>query len=365
VSSLQPKTINSVVWSGLERFSAQGVQFITNIVMARMLMPEDYGVMAILVVFLAVFQIFIDSGFSSALVQKHDRSEIDYATVFYFSISISVVMFFVLFCFARLIAEFYQIYMLTFAIRVIGFNLIITAFGIVPRAKFTILLNFKTQAKTSFVGVLLGGAVGIWMAYAGYGVWALISQILLSNGVSTILLWILSKWWPLATFSIVSFKKLFFFGSKLLLSGLLDVIYRNIYTLIIGRKFTTYELGFYSRADHFANFSSANISDIINRVVFPVMCEAQYDDENIKKIFCKILRASTFIIFPLMAGLIALAEPFIRLLLTERWMGIVVFLQILCLSYMWYPVHALNLMLLQAKGRSDLFLRLDIVKKIV
>ena len=365
MASLKHKAISGVAWSSLERLSVQGIQFIIQIVMARILMPEDYGVIAMLAIFLAVFQSFIDSGFSSALVQKHDRTEVDYATVFYFNIGVSVVMFLVLFFSAPLIAMFYETPILTSVTKVVAINLLIIAFSVVPRARFTVLIDFKTQAKASLTAVIISGTVGIWMAYNGFGVWALVFQSLLNNGINTLLLWILSKWWPLWTFSMTSFKKLFFFGSKLLLSGLLDTIYRNLYTLVIGKRFATQELGYYSRADQFAQFPSANLSSIISRVAFPVMCEVQHDDAQFQSVFYKFLRISTFIIFPLMIGLAALAEPFIRLVLTEKWLGIVVLLQILCFAYMWYPVHGLNLMLLQARGRSDLFLRLEIIKKII
>jgi len=365
MSSLKHKTISGVAWSSLERFSVQGIQFVIQIVMARILMPEDYGVIAMLAIFLAVFQSFIDSGFSSALVQKNDRSEVDYATVFYFNIGISIILFLALFFSAPLIAGFYETPILTSVTKIIALNLLINAFGVVPRAKLTILIDFKTQAKASLIAVLISGAIGIWMAYNGYGIWSLVFQSLLNNGINTLLLWMLSKWWPLWTFSIISFKRLFSFGSKLLLSGLLETVYRNLYTLIIGKKFTSQDLGYYSRADQFAQFPSVNFTGIIGRVVFPVMCEVQQDEEQLRTIFYKFLRVSTFIIFPLMFGLAALSEPFIRLVLTEKWMGVVILLQTLCFAYMWYPVHSLNLTLLQAKGRSDLFLRLEIIKKIV
>ena len=365
MSSLKHKTIHGVVWSSLERFSVQGIQFIIQIVMARILLPEDYGVVAMLAIFLAVFQTFIDSGFSSALVQKQDRSEVDYATVFYFNIGISIVLFLALFFSAPLIAEFYKTPILVRVTQIVSFNLLIIAFSVVPRAKLTVLIDFKTQAKASLTAVVISGAVGIWMAYAGFGIWSLVLQGLLYNGINSLLLWILSKWWPIWTFSIASFKQLFSFGSKLLLSGLLDTVFRNLYTLVIGKKFTAQDLGYYSRADQFAQFPSANFTGIIGRVAFPVMCEVQQDDEQFQNVFYKFLRISTFLIFPLMIGLAALAEPFIRLVLTEKWLGAVVLLQILCFVYMWYPVHGLNLTLLQARGRSDIFLKLEIIKKVV
>jgi teichuronic acid exporter len=365
MSSLKNKTITGIIWSSVERFSVQGIQFIIQIIMARILMPEDYGVVAMLAIFLAIFQSFIDSGFSSALVQKNDRTEIDYATVFYFNIGISIVLFLVLFFSAPLIAGFYKTPILESITKIVAFNLIINAFGVVPRAKFTVLVDFKTQAKASFVAIIISGAIGIWMAYTGYGVWALVFYSLINNVINTLLLLILSKWRPLWTFSIISFKQLFTFGFKLMLSGLMDTVYRNLYTMVIGKKFSSQELGYYSRADQFAQFPSSNFTSIINRVAFPIMCGVQDDDEKFKNAFKKFLRISTFIIFPLMMGLAALSEPFIRLLLTEKWLEIVILLQLLCFSYMWYPVHALNLTLLQARGRSNLFLRLEIIKKFV
>lgn len=333
--------------------------------MARVLMPEDYGVVAMLAIFLAVFQTFIDSGFSAALVQKQDRTEVDYSTVFYFNIGISIILFLALFFSAPLIAEFYNTPILTSVTKVVAINLLIIAFSVVPRAKLTVLIDFKTQAKASLTAVVISGTIGIWMAYNGFGVWSLVYQSLLNNGINTLLLWILSKWRPMWVFSVESFKKLFSFGSKLLASALLDTVFRNIYTLVIGRKFAAQQLGYFSRADQFAQFPSANLSGIIGRVAFPVMCELQNDDEKLKNAFYKFLRISSFIIFPLMIGMAALAEPFIRFVLTENWMGSVVLLQILCFALIWFPVHGLNLTLLMAKGRSDLFLRLEIIKKTV
>ncbi|GHV66185.1 lipopolysaccharide biosynthesis protein [Bacteroidia bacterium] len=363
--SLKNKTVSGVAWSSLERFSVQGIQFVMQIIMARILLPDDYGVIAMLAIFLAVSQTFIDSGFSSALVQKSDRSEVDYATVFYFNIVIGVFFFLGLFFSAPLIAQFYKLAALIPVTQVIALNLVISAFAVVPRAKLTILLDFKTQVKSSLSAVVLSGIIGIWMAYSGYGVWTLVIQSLLNNSLNTLLLWILSKWMPLWTFSIASFKRLFSYGSKMLFSALLDTIFVNIYTIVIGKKFAATELGYYSRADQFAQYPSGNISSVIGRVAFPAMCEIQNDDARLIEVYRKFLKISVFIIFPLMTGLAALSEPFIRYVLTEKWLPLVIYLQLLCASYMWYSVHGLNLTILQAKGRSDLFLRLEIIKKII
>jgi len=365
MSSLKSKAISGVAWNTIERFSVQGIQFIIQIILARILTPEDYGVVAMLAIFLAVSQSIIDSGFTSALVQKIDRTEVDYATVFYFNIGISVILFFILFFSAPLIAEFYKTPILSSVTKVVAINLIINAFSIVPKAKFTVLIDFKSQAKVAIVAIIISGAVGIWMASIGFGVWALVFQSLLNNVLNSILLWILSRWFPLRIFSFDSFKKLFFFGSKLLISGLIDTIFRNIYTLVIGRKFSTQEVGYYSRADQFAQFPSANMTNIIWKVAMTVMCKEQNNEIVLKSIFRKFLRLSAYIVFPLMIGFAVLAEPLIVLILTEKWLSSVRFLQILCLAYVWYPIHVINLSILQAKGRSDIFLWIEILKKIM
>ena len=341
LSSLKQKTLSGVLWSCVERFSVQGIQFVIMVIMARILLPSDYGMIGMLAIFIAIAQTLIDSGFSNALIQKKDRSEIDYSTVFYFNIAVGIVLYFILFFSNHLIAIFFK------------------------RAILSIKIDFKTQAKASFSAAIISGIVGIVMAYTGFGVWSLAVQTVLNAFVNTVLLWIFSKWIPLKVFSFESFKKLFTFGSKLLASGLLDTIYRNIYTIVIGKKFASTDLGYFTRADQFAQFPSSNLTGIIQRVTFPVLSEIQDDDERLAHAYRKFLRLSAYMIFPLMTGLAAVAYPLINCLLTEKWTFTALLLQILCFSYMWYPVHAINLNLLQVKGRSDLFLKLEIYKKIM
>jgi O-antigen/teichoic acid export membrane protein len=362
---IKQKVAIGVIWSAIERFSVQGIQFVVQIIMARLLMPRDFGIVAMLAIFIAISQTFIDSGFSSALIQKKDRNETDFSTVFYFSIATGIMFYFILFFTAPLIATFYNTPELVFLTKIVALNLVVGAFSIVPRAKLTSQINFKTQAKASLVAVLISGIIGIWMAHVGYGVWALVFQSLLYNGINTLLLWILSRWFPKLQFSGLAFKTLFSFGSKLLFSGLLDTIYRNMYTLVIGKKFSKEDVGYFSRADMFAQFPSSNISLVINRATFPLMCEMQDDDTNLIIFFEKTLRLTMYIVFPLMMGIAALSGPFVRFFLTEKWEPVIILLQILCISYMLYPIHGINLALLQAKGRSDLFLRLEIMKKAV
>ena len=365
LSSLKQKTLSGVLWSCVERFSVQGIQFVIMVIMARILLPSDYGMIGMLAIFIAIAQTLIDSGFSNALIQKKDRSEIDYSTVFYFNIAVGIVLYFILFFSSPLIARFYNTPELTGLTRVLALNLFINSLAVVQRAILSIKIDFKTQAKASFSAAIISGIVGIVMAYTGFGVWSLAVQTVLNAFVNTVLLWIFSKWIPLKVFSFESFKKLFTFGSKLLASGLLDTFYRNIYTIVIGKKFASTDLGYFTRADQFAQFPSSNLTGIIQRVTFPVLSEIQDDDERLAHAYRKFLRLSAYMIFPLMTGLAAVAYPFINCLLTEKWTFTALLLQILCFSYMWYPVHAINLNLLQVKGRSDLFLKLEIYKKIM
>ena len=333
------------------------------IIMARILTPEDYGLVGMLAIFIAVSQSLIDSGFSQALIRKQDRSEIDNSTVFYFNIGVGAILYLILFFSAPFIASFYNEPQLVPITRIIGLSLVFNSLVVVQRALLTINLDFKTQAKASFVGVIISGAIGITMAYTGFGVWAIVWQQISNLAAVTVLLWILSRWKPTWAYSWKSFRELFSFGSKLLASGLLDTIFRNLYLIVIGKFFKASDLGYYTRAHQFTDFASSNITGIIQRVTYPVLCTIQDDDARLSDIYRRLLRTSAFIIFPLMTGMAAVARPMVISFLTEKWLFSAVLIQILCFSQMWYPVHAINLNLLQVKGRSDLFLKLEIIKK--
>ena len=362
--SLKNKTVKGTLWSTLERFSVQGIQFVVMIIMARLLTPQDYGLVGMVAIFIAVSQSLIDSGFSQALIRKQDRSEVDNSTVFYFNIGVGIVLYFILFFLAPLISDFYKEPLLIPIIRTIGLSMIFNSLVVVQRALLTIRLDFKTQAKASASGAVISGIVGIAMAYSGFGVWAIVCQQLTNLSIITILLWLLSHWRPIFAYSWQSFRQLFGFGSKLLASGLLDTLYRNMYLLIIGKVFRASDLGYYTRAHQFTDFASSNITGIFQRVTYPVLCTIQDDDTRLADVYRRLLKTSAFIIFPLMMGLAAVAKPMILSFLTEKWSFSAIIIQILCFSQMWYPVHAINLNLLQVKGRSDLFLRLEIIKKI-
>ena len=363
--SLKQKTFKGVIWSAVERFSTQGVQFLFGILLARLLTPNDYGMIAMLTIFMAVSQTFIDSGFGNALIRKPDRNEADKATVFFFNIFTAAACYGIIFLAAPFIAQFYNMPQLATILRVLAINLIIQSFGSIQRLNLTIDLNFKMLAKVSFSGAIVGGTAGLISAYNGLVVWSLVVQQMATMATRVALFWILSRWRPKCFFNKKSFKDMFGFGSKLLASGLLNTLYDNIYDLIIGKAFAAATLGNYSRASHFANFPSSNITGVFQRVTFPVLSKIQNDPQKLRKGYLKFLNMATLVIFPLMIGLAALAKPFILLVLTDKWVDVILILQIICIAQMWYPVHAINLNILQVMGRSDLFLKLEIIKKIV
>lgn len=362
--SLKQKTFKGVIWSAVERFSTQGVQFLFGILLARLLTPNDYGMIAMLTIFMAVSQTFIDSGFGNALIRKPDRNEADKATVFFFNIFMATACYGIIFLGAPFVAQFYKMPQLSDILRILAINLIIQAFGSIQRLNLTIDLNFKTLAKVSLIGAIVGGTAGLISAYNGLGVWSLVIQQMVTTSTRVVLFWTLVHWRPKTFFNKTSFKNMFGFGSKLLISGLLNTLYENVYDLIIGKVFSAGTLGNYSRASHFANFPSSNINGIFQRVTFPVLSKIQNDHDKLRVGYLKFLNMATLVVFPLMIGLSALAKPFILLVLTDKWVDAILILQIICFAQMWYPVHSINLNMLQVLGRSDLFLKLEIIKKV-
>ena len=363
--SLKQKTTKGIFWSTIERFSNQGMSFLFSVILARMLDPSDFGIIAMITIFFAVAQSFVDSGFSNALVRKTDRREEDLSTCFYFNIGVGIMAYIVLFLIAPLVASFYNQPILSPIIRITGLGVVLNSLCVVQQALFTIKIDFKSQAKVTLSATIISGIVGVILAYQGYGVWALVWQGVVMTSARMALLWLMSKWRPTTGFSKSSFNYLFGYGSKLLASGLLDTIYNNIYPIVIGKFYTPAQLGNYSRALSFAQLPSSNITSILQRVTFPVLSTIQDDIPRLQANYRRLLKLSAFIIFPLMMGLAAVAFPMIRLILTPKWEGCSLYLQIICFALMWYPIHAINLNLLQVKGRSDLFLRLEIIKKIV
>jgi len=363
--SLKNKTQKGLAWSMIERFATQGVQFLFGIILARMLSPDDYGIIAMPLVFLAIAQCFIDSGFSGALIRKTNLTEDDLSTAFYFNIGVGVICYLILFFTSPLIADFYNTPILADLLKVTALATLFNPLCAVQQAILTKKIDFKTQAIVSLAGALVSGLVGLVMAYTGFGVWALVFQQVGGYVIRTILLWILGKWKPKRRWSWESFHYLWGYGSKMLASGLLETIYSNIYPIVIGKYFSANDLGNYTRAQQFSNLPSSNVTGVLQRVTFPVLSNIQNEDERLARNYRKILKLSAFLIFPLMMILSAVADPLIRVLLSDKWEGCIILLQILCFSLMWYPIHAINLNLLTVKGRSDLFFRLEVFKKII
>ena len=321
--------------------------------------------MAMITIFIAISNSIIDSGFSNALIRKVEIKRIDYNTAFLFNLVISFFLYIVLFFVSPLIASFFEESILVEVIRVIGFVLIINALSIIPRTIFVREVNFKTQAKVSLISSILSGFVGISMAIYGMGVWSLVGQQMARQLLNTVFLWTYSRWRPILEFSKSSFQEMFGFGSKLLLSGLIDTIYKNIYYLIIGRFYTATQLGQYTRAEQFNVIFSSNLTSVVQRVSYPVLSSIQDESERLREAYRKVIKTTMLLTFSCMLGLAAIAKPLIIILIGDVWLPAAYLLQIICFSGMLYPLHAINLNILQVKGRSDLFLKLEIIKKII
>lgn len=363
--SLKHKTVRGVGWSFIDNISNQGVTFLVGLVLARLLTPEEYGIMAMITIFIAVSNSIVDSGFSNALIRKVDIRRIDYNTVFFFNLLVSVFLYVVLYVISPFISTFFKEPILTEVTRVIGWVLIINALGIIPRTILVKEVDFKTQTKVSLISSISSGVVGIGMALAGMGVWSLVGQQLSRQFLNTLFLWVYCKWRPLWEFSGRSFREMFGFGSKLLVSGLIDTVYKNIYYLVIGRFYTSAQLGQYTRAEQFNMIFSSNLTSVVQRVSYPVLSSIQNEPDRLREAYRKVIKSTMLITFACMLGLAAVAKPLIIILIGEKWLQAVSYLQIICFAGMLYPLHAINLNILQVKGRSDLFLRLEIIKKTI
>lgn len=363
--SLKHKTIQGVGWSFIDNIASSGITFLVGLVLARLLTPEEYGVMAMIAIFIAISNSIIDSGFSNALIRKIHVERIDYNTVFCFNLIVSILIYVLLYISSPAISLFFNEPILKGVTRVIGWVLIINALAIIPRTQFVKNIDFKTQTKASFISSISSGVIGIGMALGGMGVWSLVGQQLSRQFLNTLLLWFYSKWYPVWEFSAKSFKELFGFGSKLLLSGLLDTIYKNIYYIVIGRFYTSIQLGQYTRAEQFNTIFSSNLSRIVQRVSYPMLSSIQEEQKRLREAYRRVIKTTMLVTFACMLGLAAIAKPLIIILIGEKWLPAVAFLQIICFAGMLYPLHAINLNILQVKGRSDLFLKLEIVKKII
>ncbi|MBI9035726.1 MAG: lipopolysaccharide biosynthesis protein [Bacteroidales bacterium] len=362
-NSLKRESAKGVFWSFLEKFGSRVILLITQIILARLLSPEDFGLIGMLTVFIIISQVFVDSGFGNALIQKQDANKLDYSTVFFCNIIVSIVLYGILFFTAPLVAGFFNQIELIWLLRFVGLILFFDSLGVVQFAKFRRELNFKVIAKATVYANTIAAIVGILLAYYNFGVWALAVQMVLIYLFRTIFFWIYSDWIPSLLFSTKSFKELFNFGYKLLLSGLLDQVFQNIYILIIGKFFSAKDLGYYTQAKNFSQVPVSTLYAIVGSVTFPVLSKLQAEPEKLLLALRKTIKLLAFVNFPLMLGLAVVAHPLFYYVLGERWLSAVPYFQLLCLSGTLYTLHAINLSILQVKGRTDLFLKLELIKK--
>lgn len=365
MDELKEKTLWGVKWNAIGRFSTQGIGFVIGLILARILSPDDYGVIGMVGIFFSIAGTFIDSGLGSALIRKKDCTDVDYSTAFYFNIVVGLLCCIVLSLMAPFIANFFKTPILRDIVVVMSINMFISSLSFVQGARLTAAIDFKTQAKISLITTVFSGVIGIAMAYNGFGVWSLVWQGGVANILRTILLVIFTKWYPKWQFSKESFKYLFTFGSKILTATLLHTIYANLSTLIIGKFYTPKDLGYYARGESLASMPSTNITGILGSVTYPILSKIQDDEKRLINVYRKYIAMTSMVIFFGMFLLAALAKPLIIVLLTEKWLPSVVFLQVFCFALMFDHLCQLNLNILYVKGRSDLVLRLEVIKKTI
>ena len=363
--SLKNKTVKGVAWSSIDNVTQYGVSFVVSIVLARLLSPDDYGLIGIIAIFTAVCSTFIYAGFGTALIRKKDATDEDYNTVFLVNLVTSLFLYAVIYLCSPLIADFFKREELIVLTRVSALGMIIGALALVQQTILTKRIDFKTQTKITFIASIVSGAVGIVMALIGFGVWALVYQGLISGIVRTILLWIYNKWIPNLRFSNKSFQELFGFGWKLMVSGLLDTVWKQLYQVVVGKFYNPATLGQYTRAKGFSELFSSNLTSVIQRVTYPVLSTIQDEKERMVVAYRKIIKFSMFISSITMFALGAVSEPLIYCLIGPKWHEAAIYLPLICISASTYPLHALNLNMLEVQGRSDLFLGLEIIKKII
>lgn len=359
------KVFSNFIWRFAERCGAQLVTFIVSIVLARILMPDDYGTIALVTVFTTIMQVFVDSGLSTALIQKKDADDLDFSSVFYFNFMVCILLYLVMFFAAPLIASFYDIPELVSVVRVISLTIVISGVKGVQQSYVSRNMLFKRFFYATLGGTIFSAFLGIAMAYAGCGVWAIVAQQLSNTAIDTLILWITVKWRPKLMFSWKRLKALLGFGWKLLCSALLDTVYNNLRSLIIGKVYSSADLAYYNEGKKFPNFIVTNINTSIDSVLLPAMSNEQDDKTRVKKMTRRSIMISCYIMAPLMIGLVCCARNIVVLVLTEKWLPCVFYLQIFCITYMFYPIHTVNLNAIKAMGRSDLFLKLEICKKVV
>lgn len=363
--SLKNKTIKGVGWSAADALLGQGVTFIVGLVLARLLSPDEYGLIGICLIFTTVLNGIVDSGFSNALIRKKDITDEDYNTMFTTNMAISIILYVLLFVSAPFVSDFFHRVELTALVRVTGLVLFCNALSITQVTILAKRIDFKTKTKASLVSAVVSGVIGIAMAFIGFGVWALVTQQLSRQLLYTLSLWVLNKWCPKFTFYKDSFKYMWGFGWKLLASGILNNVWNQLYQVVIGKCYTPSTLGHYTRANDYANLFSANLTSIVQRVSYPVLSEMQDNKERMVLGYRKLIKVTMFVTTVCMISLGAVAEPMIYTLIGTKWYEAATYLPLICVSMSLYPLHAINLNILQVLGRSDIFLYLEVPKKIV
>lgn len=361
MSDLKEKSVKGIAWSFIESASLKVIQFVLNVIMARLLLPEHYGIIALIMVFITISQIFIDGGFATTLIQDKKKTERDYSTVFTFNIVISCLCYAILFLASPFISKFYN-NDITLYLRVQSLGLIIYSFSAIHRIRMTVAVDFKSIAKVTLVAALLSGCIGIFMAYSGFGVWSLVGQYLSSAIITSVLFTFFQKWKPVCFFDIQSFRRLFPFGIKLLAASLIDRIYANLYPILVGKFYTAKDLGYYSRAEQFAFLPASTCTDVFMRVTYPVMSSLQ-EESDVIRVFRKFIQLSSFVFYPIVFVIVVVAKPLVFILLTDKWAEIIPLIQILCFGFLYDHVCSINRNLLYVEGRSDLALKVEIYKK--
>lgn len=363
--NLKDKTVKGVAWSAIDSVAQYIVSFVVSIVLARLLTPDDYGLIGIIAIFTAICNTLINGGFTSALIRKKDITDEDYNTAFIINFGMSVVLYVLIFICSPLIANFFARVELVSLTRVASLGIIIGAIGIVQQTRLTKKIDFKSQTKISVLSSIISGLVGIVMALLGFGVWSLVAQLLLSQLLRTVLLWLVNRWIPNLHFSASSFKDLFGFGWKIMVSGLLNTIWNELYQVVVGKFYSPATLGQYTRAKQFSQLFSTNITTVVQRVTYPVLSNIQDDKERMVSAYRHIIKITMFITAICMLWVGAVSEPLLYCLIGEKWLEAASYLPLICISMSLYPLHAINLNMLQVQGRSDLFLILEIIKKII
>lgn len=359
------KVLSNFIWKLLERIGAQGVNLVVSIILARILAPDAYGEIALISVFINILYVFVDSGLGTALVQKKDADNLDFSSVFYTNIAFCLLLYVLLFFSAPFIANFYSNQLLTPKIRVLGLTLVISGVKNIQCAYVSKEYQFKKFFIATSIGTVTAGILGIWMAFSGAGAWALVALELCNNAIDTVVLWIIVPWRPKLIFSLNRMARLCSYSIKLLFSSLLDTGYNNIRQLIIGKVYSSSDLAYFNKGKSWPNLVINNVNTSMNSVLLPVMSSAQDDVERVKAMTRRAMKTSIYVMAPLLMGLAFIGEPLIRLLLTEKWLPCVPYMTIFCITYMFYPLHTANLNAIKAMGRSDLFLKLEIVKKVM